>query len=87
MTGVGAIVALGAVPPLTGITRVAPEAVVTTRVVRPPGWWTLIAATGVACLLTALMYITENGSQAAMIAAAPRASTRRYREDRRRPAP
>lgn len=60
---------------------VAPDAVVTTRV-EPPLCGVLTATTGVACLFSALMYMTENGSHAATIAATPRLSTRRYSEGR-----
>lgn len=83
MTELGPAIAVGLVGLLAGTTRVAPDAVVTSRVAPPLECGAVIAATGVACLLTASMYITENGSQAATIAAAPRLSTRRYNEDRR----
>ena len=84
MTGVTAATAVGCVEPLAGTTRVAPDAVVTTRVAPAPECGALIADDRRrAAWLTALMYITENGSHAATIAATPRLSTRRYSAGRR----
>jgi hypothetical protein len=81
LIGVSWAAGADAVEPPAGTTLVAPDAVVTTRVALPL-CDVLTATTGVGCLLSAPMYMTENGSHAATIAATPRPSTRRYSEGR-----
>ena len=63
VTGVGATVVPGAVALSAGITRIAPDAVVTTRVVPPPGWRALLVTMGRACFLMAVANITRTAAR------------------------
>ena len=69
---------------LAGITRVVPDAVVITRPVFPDEDWRLIAVTFAGRLWSAVTYIAENGSAAAIIAATARLSNVRYSDRPRR---
>ena len=79
MTAVGSVAGTPG-EALAGITRVVPDAVVITRVLLPDEDWRLIAATFAGRLLSAVTYIAENGSAAAIIAATARLSAVRYRD-------
>ena len=61
--------------PLTATTRVAPDAVVITRVVLGVAPGALIAVTLAGRLCSAVTYITLNGNQAATTAAIARLNT------------